>query len=154
MFRATFLGHHGWLYAAERARILVDPLFHDRFGLTDSVELRVYPPRVTDPSALPPIDAVILTHEHEGHFDPGSLALIDRSVPIHVPARSSVAMRGILTEMGFAVETLHPGVPVTIKDLEFLPMTADQLTQGVIEEWDSMAYLVRDTAGHGSLLRA
>lgn len=151
MFRATYLGHHGWLYAADRGCLLVDPLFHDRFGLTDAVELRVYPPRTIDVGALPPFDAVMLTHEHEGHFDIASLALLDRRIPIYAPTRSSIALRGILEEMGFAVRPLEPGVPVTIADLEFLPITADQVRHGIIEEWDSLAYLVRHTGGDGSL---
>lgn len=151
MFRATFLGHHGWLYATAQARILVDPLFHDRFGLTDAVELRVYPPRHLDVGALPPLEAVMLTHEHEGHFDLASLQLLDRRVPIYIPARSSEAMRAILGEMGFQVHLLDPGIPVTKADLEFLPITADQVRDAIIEEWDSLAYLVRDTGGDGSL---
>ena len=82
MFRATFLGHHGWVYASDSARILVDPLFRDRFGFTDSVELRVYPPRTLDLDSFPAIDAIFLTHEHEGHFDIASLNLLDRNIPI------------------------------------------------------------------------
>src|SRR5262245_16424753 len=101
MFRATFIGHHAWLFATERSRLLVDPLFHERFGLTDSVELRVFPPRVFDFAEFPAIDAVLLTHEHEGHFDIPSLHLIDRQVPIYISSRSSSAMRQVLAEMGF-----------------------------------------------------
>ncbi len=149
-FRMTALGHHGWLFEAADARILVDPLLHDAFGLTPAVGLRVFPPRRVDVSALPALDAVMLTHEHEGHFDLASLHCLDRSVPIYMSSRSSVAMRTILAEMGFGVRLLNPDEGVTVGGLEFLPMSADQRRDAIIEEWDVLPYLVRDLAGHGS----
>ena len=38
--------------------------------------------------------------------------------------------------MGFTVHLLYPGVPVSVGDLEFFPVTADQVSHGIIEEWD------------------
>ena len=151
MFRATFLGHHGWVYETEDARILVDPLFEDRFGFTDSVELRVYPPRSVDLNSFPPIDAVFLTHEHEGHFDIASLNHLDRRIPVYISSRSSIAMRQFFEEMGFKLHLTFPGVPVEIGDLEFFPVTGDQVHHGFIEEWDVLPYLVRDLDEDGSL---
>jgi L-ascorbate metabolism protein UlaG (beta-lactamase superfamily) len=68
MFSTTFLGHQGWMFSAHESRILVDPLLCDGFG-HDGVIGEVYPPRVIDLSRFPAIDAVLITHEHEDHFN-------------------------------------------------------------------------------------
>lgn len=151
MLRFTFLGHHGWVVSSERTRLLIAPLFLDRIGWTDEIELRVYPPKQVHLKAFPAIDAVMMSHEHEGHFDLPSLALLDRRIPVYLSHRSSVAMRAILAEMGFGVRLMKPGVPFQVGDLEVLPMTTDQLTHGVIEEWDTLTYVVKDREGHGNL---
>jgi hypothetical protein len=150
MFQATFLGNHGWLVASEQSSLLVDPLLYDRYGWTESIGLRVWPPRAIHLERFPAIDAVLLTHEHEGHFDIASLHLLDRKVPIYVSALSSLAMREALEEMGFPVHPVAPGAGFAAGDLEVITMASEQETaQG--EEWDNLAHLVRDRAGHGSL---
>src|SRR5262245_29480740 len=135
MFRATFLGHHSWLFAGERGRLLVDPLLTPRWGFTDAVELRAWPPRRCDLGQFPPIDAVMITHEHEGHFEIPSLHLIDRRVPIYLSERSSLATRGFIAEMGFEVRLMAPEREVAIGDLVLTPMTADQV-RAKADEWD------------------
>jgi hypothetical protein len=150
MFEATFLGHHGWLFAGEEGRLLVAPLFCDRIGWTDEIELRVFPPKSIDVGAFPAVDAVMISHEHEGHFDIGSLNYLDRRIPIYISGRSSVAMRQILNEMGFEIRLMRPGVAFNVHDLEVLPLTADQINFGIIEEWDTLPYLVRDLGGDGN----
>jgi hypothetical protein len=150
MLRATFLGHHAWLYEQGGRRLLVDPLLDDRFGHTDGVELRVYPPRRFDFAALPPVDAVFLTHEHEGHFDLRSLLRVDRRVPVYVAAWSSAALEGALSDLGFTVRRARSGEPITLDRLVLLPLAADQVNDASIEEWDSLAYLVREAdTGNG-----
>jgi hypothetical protein len=149
MFRATYIGHHSWLLEGERGRLLVDPLLTPRWGFTDAVELRAWPPRRFDFARFPAVDAVVITHEHEGHFEIPSLHAIDRRVPIYLPARSSVATRRFLGEMGFQVRPLEPERPVAVGDLELLPMTPNQVPAGA-DEWDVLPFLVRDLAGDGS----
>ena len=53
--------------------------------------------------------------------------------------------------MGFLVQLWYPGIPVEVEDLEFYPVTADQVRHGGIEEWDVLPYLIHDREGHGSL---
>jgi hypothetical protein len=150
MFRVTCLGHHGWLISSGESRLLVDPLLHARFGFTDSVEFRVYPPRRFHWERFPAVDAVMLTHEHEGHFDIASLNLLDRAIPVYLSSLSSLAMRQVIEEMGFELRLVRPGVRFTIGELEVIPMAADQGKALSNEEWDVIPYLVRDRAGHGS----
>ncbi len=120
MFATTFLGHQGWAFQSEHACILVDPLLHEEFGHAQALEYRVFPPRVFTYAALPPLDAVILTHEHDDHFDIPSLALLERTIPIYLSARSSIAARQILETMGFTVHPLVPGVATRFGDLEVI----------------------------------
>jgi hypothetical protein len=150
MFQATFLGHHGWLFESNTSRVLVDPLLTPRIGFTDAIELFVYPPRNFDFSKAPPIDAMLLTHEHEGHFDIPTLQRLDRKIPIYISVRTSMATRKFITEMGFSVRLMHPGRAFQVGELEVLPMTGDQVKYGTIEEWDVLPYLIRDLSGDGS----
>ncbi len=150
MFATTFLGHQGWLFQSKRACVLVDPLLREPFGDTQALEYRVWPPRAWTAAALPPVDAVVLTHEHDDHFDIPSLAMLDRKIPIHLSARSSVAAQRILGEMGFTVAPLSPGTPVRWKDLELVPFAGDHVSVNCGDEWDALPFLVRQTGGSGS----
>ncbi len=152
MFSVTHVGHNGWVVSTASSTLLVDPLLRDTFAATEAVGLAVHPPRRFDFDAAPPLDAVLLTHEHEDHFDLASIDMVDRSTPILMPSRSSPAMREILTDMGFSVRLTRPGRPVEIgADLSVLPMTADQVENGIVEEWDVLPFVVRDRDGHGNL---
>ncbi len=135
---ATFLGHQGWLVAGGSASILIDPLLTDSFGHGGHVGL-VHPPRTIE---LARIDAVVITHEHEDHFDIPSLLRIDRRTPIHLSERSSIAARTILRELGFAVELLRPLHALRIGDLEVMPLWSDP--RGLSDdEWDVLPLVVR-----------
>ena len=81
MFATTFLGHQGWLVRTDRTALLIDPLLREDFGDLHALSYRVFPPRMLTPAAFPPIDALLLSHEHDDHFDIPSLATLDRRIP-------------------------------------------------------------------------
>ena len=147
MFQVISLGHHGWLFRTPETTIAVDPLLGDRFAFTR--DLIVWPERALTPERFPKLHALFLTHEHEGHFDPYTLSLLARDTPVWIPSRSSAAMQLAIEEMGFVVHRARAGAPLVVGDLELFPMAADQIG-AAIEEWDVLAYIVRDLAGHGS----
>jgi hypothetical protein len=149
VFGATFLGHQGWLLETERTRLLIDPLLTDRFGHGGTVG-EVYPPRIIALDAMPRIDAVLLTHEHEDHFDIPSLGRLDRSTPILLSARSSVAARTIVREMGFELALVSPGDERRIGDLVLHLFGAEHVSGANSDEWDVVQFLVADAGGHGS----
>jgi hypothetical protein len=151
VFATTFLGHQGWLFQSDRAAVLVDPLLCEDFGAAHALEYRVWPPRAFDFAQFPKLDAVVLSHEHDDHFDLPSLAKIDRAVPVYLSARSSRAARDILQAMGFTVHALAPGVPVRFGDLEVLPFAGDHVGVNCGDEWDTLPFLVRHVDGHGSM---
>jgi hypothetical protein len=149
-FSVTFLGHQGWLFQSAVSCLLVDPLLCEEFGHAHALSYKVYPPRLLKAEAFPPIDAVILTHEHDDHFDIPSLAKLQRSIPIFLSARSSMAAYRILCEMGFQVHPLIPGMGYHFRDLEFLPLCGDHVNNNNGDEWDTLPFLIRQTDGGGS----
>src|SRR5262245_54246216 len=149
MFQVTYLGHHGWLIETQHTRVLIDPLLQDGIGNMPRDALVVHPPRWIEAALFPPVDAVVLTHEHADHFSLPSLRRMDRAIPMLLSNRASHAARAILGEMGFEVGLLHAGVPVPVGDLEIVPLQPPRSTR---DEWDVMPILVRDRGGHGSFV--
>jgi hypothetical protein len=150
MFSTTFLGHQGWIFQAARSCVLVDPLLCEEFGRIHALDYQVHPPRVLNKAEFPKVDAVILTHEHDDHFDIPSLYQIDRRIPIFLSSRSSTAAFRIVRDMGFAVHPLKPGMLIRFDDLELLPFCGDLLRTACGDEWDTLPFLIYDTAGDGS----
>src|SRR5437879_2161965 len=109
MLSTTFLGHQGWLFLSKSSCFLVDPLLCEEFGQAHALEYRVYPPRAFSFEQFPKVDGVVLTHEHDDHFDIPSLARLERTIAIFLSARSSTAARQLLRQMGFTVHPLIPG---------------------------------------------
>ena len=138
------------MFRSEKTSLLVDPLLCEDFGAAHVLGYRVWPPRVWTPAEMPKLDAVVLSHEHDDHFDIPSLAKLDRAIPIYMSTRSSTAARAILKTMGFTVHPLSPGTSLKIGDLEITPYAGDHVNSQTGDEWDTLPFLVRHTEGHGS----
>ena len=88
----TWLGHSTVLIEIEGRRLLIDPMLgSDRAGPGPFGGRRFFPAPLT-PDALPPLDAVLLTHDHYDHLGEQSIrALAARAprwiVPLGVGAR-------------------------------------------------------------------
>ncbi len=149
MLRATFLGHQGWLLSTARTHVLVDPLLTDGFG-HGGLAGTVFPPRRFHFERMPAIDAVWLTHEHDDHFDIPSLMLLDRSVPIYASSRSSVALYGVLQDLGFTVHPVEPNDTVEVGDLTIQTFVADHRATPLADEWDVLPFLATDAVGGGA----
>jgi hypothetical protein len=66
--RAFWIGHASVCIEIDGVRLLVDPMFSDYASPFDMGPKRFHPPPV--PLAnLPPIDAVLVTHDHYDHLD-------------------------------------------------------------------------------------
>ncbi len=71
--RSTLIGHASFLLQVAGLNLLIDPVFAERVSPVSFAG----PKRVNDPGVafedLPPIDAVLLTHNHYDHLDKASL---------------------------------------------------------------------------------
>lgn len=74
--RLTFIGHASWLIQTEGVNLLIDPVWSERASpYSFAGPKRSNPPGV-DFQHLPPIDAVLVTHNHYDHLDVATLARI------------------------------------------------------------------------------
>jgi hypothetical protein len=151
MLEMTYLGWQGWMASAADAHVLIDPLLLDECGRAPRpmrFSSPAWPPAAFDLDRLPPLAAVLLSHEHADHFNIPSLHRVDRRTPILLPTRSSIAARTILAEMGFHVLLYHPGQRLRVGSLTVATFPGDQLAlAGTTDEWDTTAYLVSHADG-------
>jgi L-ascorbate metabolism protein UlaG (beta-lactamase superfamily) len=105
--RAALIGHASWLIQTTGLNILTDPVFADRASpLSFAGPKRVNPPGIAFDD-LPPIHAVLLTHNHYDHLD---LDAIGRLWQRHRPR--IVAPLGNHT----IIRAAHPDIPVETGD--------------------------------------
>jgi L-ascorbate metabolism protein UlaG (beta-lactamase superfamily) len=116
--RITWMGHASFLIQLAGCNILVDPVF----GHVAHVFRRILPVGIT-PDALPPIDAVLISHNHRDHADVPSLRNIQKYNP-HVKIYAPLGDKKWLEKKGFTfVYELQWWQQAVVKDLKitFLP---------------------------------
>jgi L-ascorbate metabolism protein UlaG (beta-lactamase superfamily) len=80
--RATWLGHSTVLVEIDGMRVLTDPVWGDRASPVSFAGPKRFQPVPAAISSLPPIDAVIVSHDHYDHLDyPTILELARLDVP-------------------------------------------------------------------------
>lgn len=103
--RIAFAGHASWLIQTGPKNLLVDPVWSDRASpISFAGPKRVAPPGIAFDD-LPPIHAVLVTHNHYDHLDLGTLARIwQRDRPVIVtPLGNDAIMRQTLPQARFVV---------------------------------------------------
>ena len=154
-FRATYFGWQGWLFETERACVAIDPLLVDEIGRgprRTRIDFVFPEAREVTLDRLPPLHGVVISHEHEDHFNVPTLVRLDRRVPLFVSRRLSTAGRTLLAELGFAVTYVDHGDVIGFEDLEIRLFGADQVAGSAsFDEWDTLAYLARHRGGSGGL---
>ena len=67
--RVTWFGHSSTLLEVDGVRVLTDPIWSDRASPVEWIgPRRWYPPTIAL-SRLPPVDAVLISHDHYDHLD-------------------------------------------------------------------------------------
>jgi len=81
--RATWLGHSTVLIEIDGWRVLTDPVWGPRASPSRFLGPKRFQPVPIELRALPPLDAVVLSHDHYDHLDYTTMRLLRRyTVPI------------------------------------------------------------------------
>jgi L-ascorbate metabolism protein UlaG (beta-lactamase superfamily) len=113
--RIVFLGHATVLIEVDGVRVLTDPLL--RGGVA---HLRRQTP-LLEAAVFADPDAVLISHMHHDHLDPGSLRLLGRDTPLIVPVGAAAWLR----RRGFAtVSELSVGDVVCVGELQVTAVEA------------------------------
>lgn len=112
----TWIGHATTLVRIDGVTFLTDPVFSDRASPVSFAG----PERVVDPGvplgALPPVDFVVISHDHYDHTDVESIRrLAERGIPFVVPLRLGDVVRaagGQAIELDWWETTTLAGVKV------------------------------------------
>src|SRR5450432_806014 len=119
--RATWLGHSTVLLEVDGARVLTDPVWGERASPVTFAGPKRFQPVPVPVSAVPELDAVIVSHDHYDHLDyPTILELAKLQVPFftslgvgaHLQAWGVPAER--ITELDWWEHAKVPGTGLTI----------------------------------------
>jgi N-acyl-phosphatidylethanolamine-hydrolysing phospholipase D len=77
--RVTWIGHASFLLQIGGRNVLLDPHFGPRASPFTSMGPRRFVPPGLAIDALPPVDAVLLSHDHYDHLDEGSVRKLHRA---------------------------------------------------------------------------
>ena len=119
--RITYIGHATFLIQMDGYNILTDPVWADRSSPFSWAGPRRHSRPGLRLEDLPPIDAVLISHNHYDHLDPGTLSQLGKQGASHllVPLGNGVLVRnaGIpeIDELDWWQSiSLSPGVTVTL----------------------------------------
>jgi len=104
----TWLGHSTLIVEIDGLRFITDPIFSDRCSPIGFLGPRRFFPLTIDPERLPPIDGVIISHDHYDHLDEQSIRLLAKTgttfyVPLGIGAHLEVwgVKPNAIVEMGW-----------------------------------------------------
>jgi L-ascorbate metabolism protein UlaG (beta-lactamase superfamily) len=101
--RATWLGHSTVLLEIDGKRVLTDPVWSERISPVPFAGPKRFHPAPVKIEQLPPLDAVVISHDHYDHLDyPSILQLI----PLGVPFVTSLGVGAHLESWGVPSERI------------------------------------------------
>jgi L-ascorbate metabolism protein UlaG (beta-lactamase superfamily) len=101
--RATWLGHSTVLVEMDGLRILTDPVWGERASPVGFAGPRRFQPVPVSIAALPPLDAIVISHDHYDHLDQGSIVELARTT---APFFTSLGVGARLEAWGVAPERI------------------------------------------------
>ncbi|MBE7182189.1 MAG: MBL fold metallo-hydrolase, partial [Terriglobus roseus] len=103
--RVTLLGHSSLLVEIDGTTLLIDPVFSERASMVQWAGPKRFYPAPLQIDDLPPIDAVLLTHDHYDHMDSAALQHLDKRKPLFV---CSLGVETHLKRWGVGAGRVHP----------------------------------------------
>jgi L-ascorbate metabolism protein UlaG (beta-lactamase superfamily) len=95
--RATWLGHSTVLVEVDGLRVLTDPVWGERASPFSFAGPKRFQPVPVPISALPPLDAIVISHDHYDHLDRDSVVELAK---LDVPIVTSLGVGAHLEEWG------------------------------------------------------
>jgi L-ascorbate metabolism protein UlaG (beta-lactamase superfamily) len=95
--RITWLGHSTLLLEADGVRVLTDPVFGERASPFSFAGAKRFHPVPATIAELPPLDAVLLSHDHYDHLCDASMREIAK---LRVPVITSLGVGARLERLG------------------------------------------------------
>jgi len=95
--RITWLGHSTMLVESDGVRVLTDPVFADRIGPGLPVGPRRMHARPVEIAQLPPLDAILVSHDHFDHLCKDSIVELAK---LRVPFVTSLGVGAYLERYG------------------------------------------------------
>jgi N-acyl-phosphatidylethanolamine-hydrolysing phospholipase D len=77
----TWVGHTSFLIQIAGLNVLIDPIWSDRASPVQFAGPRRWVPAAVEFDRLPPIDVIVLSHDHYDHLDAGTVSRIARRYP-------------------------------------------------------------------------
>jgi N-acyl-phosphatidylethanolamine-hydrolysing phospholipase D len=77
----TWIGHTSFLIQMSGLNILIDPVWSERASPVQFIGPRRWVPPAIDFDRLPPIDVVVLSHDHYDHLDAGPISRLATRYP-------------------------------------------------------------------------
>ena len=102
--RVTWLGHSTVLLEMDGLRVLTDPVFGERASPVRFAGPRRFHPVPATLAELPPIDVVLLSHDHYDHLCRSTMIELARH---SMPIVTSLGVGARLEAMGVAAERIH-----------------------------------------------
>jgi L-ascorbate metabolism protein UlaG (beta-lactamase superfamily) len=101
--RATWLGHSTVLLEIDGYRVLTDPVWGPRASPSRFIGPKRFQPVPVSIRELPPLDAVLVSHDHYDHLDYTTMRLMRR---MKVPIVTSLGVGAHLESFGIAPERI------------------------------------------------
>ena len=101
--RATWLGHSTVLVEIDGVRVLTDPVWSNRASPVSFAGPKRFQPVPVPVSALSPLDAVMISHDHYDHLDRRTILELAR---LDVPFVTSLGVGAHLQEWGVPAERI------------------------------------------------
>jgi len=101
--RVTWFGHSSLLIELDGVRLLTDPVWGQRASPLPFAGPKRFHPPVVRLAALPPIDAVIISHDHYDHLDSPTIHALAKT---RLPFITSLGVGARLERWGIAAERI------------------------------------------------